>query len=105
MGFELATAQAERIVAGRQVRGPTRVRIKRQGGGRWRDIDMPSDPDEIAKLPFDKWKSLYREKDGRPRLRRSVVAFIDLLGYLCLSETHTRMYRWCSPPKTGTANV
>jgi hypothetical protein len=24
---------------------------------------------------------------------------------VCLSETHTRMYRWCSPPKTGTANV
>ena len=33
------------------------------------------------KLPFDKWKNLYREKDGRPRLRRSVVAFMDLLGY------------------------
>jgi hypothetical protein len=42
---------------------------------------MPSDPDEIAKLPVDKWKNLYREKDGRPKLRRSVVAFIDLLGY------------------------
>jgi hypothetical protein len=42
---------------------------------------MPSDSDEIAKLPVDKWKNLYREKDGRPKLRRSVVAFIDLLGY------------------------
>src|SRR5215475_470407 len=27
------------------------------------------------------------------------------LFHVCLSETHTRMYRWCSPPKTGTANV
>ena len=33
------------------------------------------------KVPFDKWQNLYREKDGRPRLRRSVVAFLDLLGY------------------------
>src|SRR5262249_15713262 len=33
------------------------------------------------KLPFDKWENIYREKDGRPRLRRSVVAFLDLLGY------------------------
>ncbi len=22
-----------------------------------------------------------------------------------LSETHARIYWWCSPPKTGTANV
>lgn len=27
------------------------------------------------------WKTLYQGKDGRPRLRRSIVAFIDLLGY------------------------
>src|SRR5437016_7349676 len=38
------------------------------------------------KLPVDKWKNLYREKDGRPRLRRSVVAFIDLLGYAATRE-------------------
>src|SRR4030095_11802091 len=24
---------------------------------------------------------------------------------LSLSETHARIYWWCSPPKTGTANV
>jgi hypothetical protein len=24
---------------------------------------------------------------------------------VCLSETHTRIYWWCSPPKIGTANV
>ena len=24
---------------------------------------------------------------------------------LSLSETHTRIYWWCSPPKIGTANV
>jgi MFS transporter, ACS family, tartrate transporter len=33
------------------------------------------------------------------------AGFFPGMILLCLSETHTRMYRWCSPPKTGTANV
>jgi hypothetical protein len=30
---------------------------------------------------MNKWNNLYRDRKGRPRLRKSVVAFIDLLGY------------------------
>ena len=37
--------------------------------------------DSPPKLGPEEWKNIYRDKDGHPRLQRSVVAFIDLLGF------------------------
>ncbi len=43
------------------------------------------------------------------RLARSTVPqiFAERVAEapVCLSETHTRTYWWCSPPRIGTANV
>ena len=37
----------------------------------------------------------------------SLVAALQIAGLrnVSLSETHARIYWWCSPPKIGTANV